>query len=314
MKHFVTGWRKRTWKSMDTDHMTTSSLDSTARADAERAIAILQRVLSEYELQLNPGKTSIIQLPVPIESAWASELRRFSFDDGSQVWDLRRYFDRAFELTTLHRDAEVLKYAIRRLRSVDIAEKNWKLYQDLLLQCAMVEPSSLPAVVDHLHSYKNRDYPVDTSKAKEVLNTLISAHAPLGHGSEVAWSLWGYLLFHLQIEDSTASAVADMEDPFAALLMLHAQDSGLTRARIELQNTETALETDSLYGPLWLLSYEANVKEWLSSAEDHVSRNNQFRILKDHGVSFYDSDTVKSYTPSDHYPPSGGPDGSYPGG
>ena len=270
----------------------------TNRADAERAIATLQQVLSEYELQLNPGKTTIVELPVPIEPPWVSELRTFKFDDKLQTWDLRRYFDRAFELSRLNRDSEVLKYAIQRLRSLYISGDDWTLVQDLLLQCAMVEPSALPAVVDHLHFYENEGFPLDITKMSEVFNILLSTHAPLGHGSEVAWTLWGCLLFRLKIRSAPANAVAAMEDSFAALLLLHAQDSGLIRARITLQNWQTALTTNGLFGSQWLLSYEANIKSWLPSQWDHVSHHNQFGILKKQGVSFYDTNIVKTHAPS----------------
>ncbi len=273
----------------------------TARADAETAIATLQKVLSEYELQLNPGKTTIVELPVPIEAAWVSELRAFEFDHKIQKWNLRRYFDRAFELSRLNRDSEVLNYAIQRLRSLYISEDDWTLVQDLLLQCAMVEPSALSAVVDHLHFYKNEGFPLDITKISEVFNILLSTHAPLGHGSEVAWTLWGCLLFRLKIRSAPANAVAAMEDSFAALLLLHAQDSGLIRARTKLQNWQTALTRDGLLGNQWLLSYEANIKGWLPSQGDHVSPHNQFGILKKQGVSFYDTNIVKTHTPSKRF-------------
>ena len=290
----------------------------TTRADAERAVSILQKVLSEYELQLNPGKTTIVELPVPIESNWASELRAFKFDDNSQTWDLRRYFDRAFEFSRLNRDSEVLKYAIQRLRSVDIARKNWTLCQDLLLQCAMVEPSALPAVVDHLHFYKNKGFPLNVPKVSEVFNVLLSSHAPLGHGSEVAWALWGCLLFHLQIKNSPASAVAEMDDSVAALLLLHAQVLGLIRSKtalkMALRNWQQVLTQDGLRDSQWLLSYEANIKGWLSSAKDHVSNDAQFSLLKKHGVSFYDTGKVRSHTPTKRYLPGSGAGGGDGGG
>ena len=285
----------------------------TTRADAETAVAILQMVLSEYELQLNPGKTNIIELPVPIESAWASELRAFKFESTPQTWDLRRFFDRAFELSRLNRDSEVLKYAIQKLRSVDIDRDDWKLIQDLLLQCAMVEPSALAAVVDHLHFYKEKGFPLNVPKVGEVFNALLSSHAPLGHGSEVAWTLWGCLLFRIQIRSAAASAVAEMEDPFAALLLLHAQDSGLIRSKRHFQNWRAALTKDALRGNQWLIAYKANIKSWLRSGVDYVSQDSHFALLKAHSVSFYDANKVKTHTPNKRYPPpqGGGQGGDY---
>ena len=278
----------------------------TARADAETAVAILQKVLAEYELQLNPGKTRIIELPVPLEPNWVSELRSFRFDSTPLTWDMRRYFDRAFELSKMNRDSEVLKYAVQRLRSIDVPDTDFDLFQDLLLQCAMVEPGALPAVVDHLHHYENEGMSLDSAKVGEVFNILLSAHAPLGHGSEVAWALWGSILFGLGISSTSVSAVATMDDPFAALLLLHARDLGLTQGTVQTQNWRTALTGPGLRGDQWLLSYEANIKGWLSAPNDHVLNDKQFSILKGNGVLFYDDHKVNSHTPSAHFQPQEG--------
>ena len=286
----------------------------TTRAESEAAVASLQRILSDYELQLNPRKTAIIELPVPLEAEWVSELRTFGLDDLPQNWGLRRYFDRAFELSRLNRDSEVLKYAIRRLRSVKIVSENWRLCEDLVLQCAMVEPSALPAVVDHLHHYREEGFPLDLGNIREVFNILIGSHAPLGHGSEVAWILWGCLLFDLRIGDAQASSVTEMEDPFVALLMLHARELGLTYSNPSVQNWKAALTDDGLRDSQWVLSYEAYTKGWMSASDDYVSRDGQFGVLKQHGVSFYDDNKVSSHTPSKQIEhPSGGLSiGGYP--
>ena len=289
-------------------------LGFTTRADAETAITILQSALSEYELQLNPSKTTIIELPIPIEPAWVSELRTFRIQDAAQTWDLRRYFDRAFELSRLFRDTEVLKYAVQRLRSVYITEYNWPLCESLLLQCGMVETSALPVVIDHLHFYRDEGYKLRLDELKEVFHILLNSYAPLGHGSEVAWLLWGCLLFGLRVEKSAANAVADMEDPFAALLLLHTQDSGLIKGKFRLRNWRTASKSEGLRESQWLLSYEANIKGWISSKTDYVSNDNWFHILKKNDVYFYDTTTVKSHAPSERHMPGEGFSGGFFGG
>ena len=287
----------------------------TTRADAESAIAIIQSVLGEYELQLNPTKTTVIELPVPVEDAWASELRTFSVT--AQTHSLRRYFDRSFEIYAYSRNSAVLGYAVQRLRSVEIDERNWKACQDFLLQCAMVEPSTLPSVIDHLHFYKDKKCSLEWEKISDVLNILIKEHAPLNHGSEVAWALWGFLLFDCQIDKSNAPVLGTMEDPFVVLLALHALQVGLI-SNIDVTNWEAAMTAGGLRESQWLLSYEANVKGWLGSPDgkDHVSADAEFGFLKRNSVSFYDCNKVKYHAPSERTPfTSGGSGGGgYPGG
>ena len=69
-------------------------------AEAEQALATLQGVMNDFERQLKPSKTRILELPEPIEALWVSELRIFPFrrDARSQRYDLIRYFNRSFEL------------------------------------------------------------------------------------------------------------------------------------------------------------------------------------------------------------------------
>ena len=230
------------------------------RADAESAAALLQQAMSGYELQLNANKTAIIELPVPLEPTWVSEIRMFRFTDNPSSWDINRYFDRVFELSTLHSDSNVLKYAIQRLRSVEVAGNVWSLLENHLLHCAMVEPSCLPAVVDHLHYYKNQGFLLNLVRVEKVLNILMKLHVPLSHGSEVAWALWGCLLFQLCIDEDISAALLGIEDSFVSLLLLQAQVTGLTKKKLANNLWRSYLNVNSLREEMWPLAYEANIK------------------------------------------------------
>lgn len=49
------------------------------KGDAERALDALHSVVHDFELELNPNKTSIAELPEPIEPTWVSELKLYRF-------------------------------------------------------------------------------------------------------------------------------------------------------------------------------------------------------------------------------------------
>ena len=272
-----------------------------SRAEAETAIAILQNVLSEYELQLNPDKTDIMELPVPTEDLWVSEIRMFNIAQKNQIWALRRYFNRVFEFYVRNQRSSVLQYAIQRLRAVEIEKEAWSALQDFLLQCAMVEPSTLPSIIDHFHHYQCRDYQLDCDKISRVLSVFIGRHVPLGHGSEVAWALWGHLLFGLDIENEAAMMLRRSDDPFVALLTLHAQCLGLLDADMDFPDWGSALTADGLVDSQWLLAYEASIKGWLKSEDldDFISESPWFAFMRDNEVSFYDANRRESHTASE---------------
>lgn len=272
----------------------------TSYANCENALTVLQGVLNEYELQLNANKTKIIELPVPFDDLWKTELRVFPINIKRQSMDLAHYFGRSFELAGLNPEESVLKYAVQRLMSQIVTTNNWDIYQDYLLQCAIVEPGALSAFIDHLHRYHQANYPVDIDKLRTVLHTIVSTQGQLGHGSEVAWAVWGCLLFSIPIEDNEARILAGMSDPFIACLALDARSKTLISPSISFSNWESTMTSDDLYDSQWLIAYEANVQGWLPSVGgiDHVMGDSNFAFLKSNNVHFYDTTISGSHQPS----------------
>ena len=260
-------------------------------SQAEAGLAILQTILGEYELSINPRKTSIIELPVPLESLWSSELRTFSFRPKAQLNDLIHYFGRTFELARSFPHENVLKYSISRMNSITVETQNWETYQDILCQCAMVEPETLSYVVDQFLRYAKASYAVNKSKLQKVVSQVISTSGPLDQGSVVAWALWTCILFDINIDQEVAKVLSSLEDPIVALLTLHANSKGLLPPSSDFSRWQALLNQSELYGNQWLLAYEANVKGWLplSPGNDYVSSDQCFSYLKANSVEFYDS-------------------------
>jgi hypothetical protein len=63
------------------------------RSQAERALAILEDALAEFELELNPAKTTIYELPQELENPGIQELRRFEFRPNHERSDLMHFFN-----------------------------------------------------------------------------------------------------------------------------------------------------------------------------------------------------------------------------
>lgn len=268
------------------------------RSDAEQALAALQESLTEFELALNPSKTQIIELPIPLEKPWASELRGFRI--GSSESDLVAFFDRAFVLSKQNPDESVLSYAIARTNGVVVDTEHWTLFQNLLCQCVLVEPNTVVHAIEQLLRYESaeEDYDINSDQIAEVMNKQIHYHAPLGHNSEVAWALWALINFNAKIYESTANVLSTLDDPIAALLSLDAKSRGLVPS-LSVSKWLTYMTESDLYGRQWILSYEANVKGWLKSAKvpDHVDNDSRFSLLKKCDVSFYDPNKTHDFKP-----------------
>ena len=262
-------------------------------SEAEDTLGQLQLCIGDLQLQLNPKKTKITELPSELEALWVSHLRSFSFRStsrGTQHTDLLSYFGRAFELSNVDREEAVLRYSVQRMRSVAIAEANWPLYESLLLQCLSVEPGTASAVIGELYKYHLR-MPLDVSRICESLQQLIEDHAPQHHGSEVIWALWGAIILDCKLDASVVQKAIAMADPCVALCALHAISAGHVVGAVDVSSIEALMHEAELTEEQWLLVYEANVKGWLANkgGKDFVAKNKYFGPMKVAGVSFYDT-------------------------
>ncbi len=258
---------------------------------AENALAEFQAVLESYDLRLNEEKTRIIELPQILDDTWPLQLRRFEIRTETK-WesaDLLDFFNLAFELSTMHPEASVLRYAISRVRGLSLRRSTWRLYQALFLQCANAEPGTLKHVIAELTRHKDLGCKLNHDQIGATIEQLVSRHVPLGHGSEVAWAIWLAVATKSQITKEAAKLIATTDDPLVPLLSLHANAEKLVMGGLDTTTWEDLMTPEELWGEQWLLCYEANVKRWLPSkgGKDHVRADACFGYLKTNKVTFY---------------------------
>jgi hypothetical protein len=266
------------------------------RKEAEDAFHILEKILSEYELALNPKKTGIAELPCYLEAPWVGSLRTFPIRIGKgQEGDLINYFDLAFGLQKSHPDDPVLQYAVGRLKPLSINTGNWQLFQRLLLNCAVPEPATFNHVLEALIIRVNAGAHPEIPQIEEAINSIICDHSFLGHSSEVAWALLACLALRIPISSGACAALSRCDDSVVALLALHCEAEKLCASPLDKSIWLNYMNQESLYEDHWLLSYEANLKGWLPSQEgiDHVANDPNFGFLKAAGVTFYDMTKVR---------------------
>ena len=262
------------------------------RSEAEETASVLQSILSQYELALNPSKTRIIELPDTLEPLWTSHLRTFLFRFGGikgQKNDLTAYFDRVFDFAKKEPDEGILKYAIARLNGVEVEPANWPLYESILSHSALVEPACLPQVVGQITHYRSRGLALDTGMWTECLNQIVLERLPLGQASEAVWAMWLMKISGVPLHPKCAQAVDNCDDSAAALMALGLASVGLAPGATFTRLNSFA-ERDELFGSQWLLCYEGNHRGWIKppSGNPSLSTNPQFDSLHKAGVSFFD--------------------------
>jgi hypothetical protein len=222
---------------------------------------------------------------------WVSALNLFEIFEDSTFFtkQLIRFFDLAFELARQFPHDGVLKYAAGRIAKLEPSGEAAELIEHLLMQCAQVEAGAMSFVLASM--LKNPAVNASTQRKRHrMLLHIIENHAPLRHSSEVAWAVWACIALKLRLPKATIRAVIKMEDSICSLLALHARELKLVEAPDELKPLREAMDAEALYGSRWLLSYQANMKGWFRfrGSADYVTKDPNFGLLKNAGVSFYD--------------------------
>ncbi|MGD9748099.1 MAG: RNA-directed DNA polymerase, partial [Verrucomicrobiales bacterium] len=260
--------------------------------DALKAKSVLQSALLEYELDLNASKTRIVPLPQELEESWVGSLRAVKLKPYSNHFEkqLIRFFDHAFQLSKEFPNEGVLKYAAGRIAKLPIhLTGSDELIENLLIQCAQVEPGALAVVLGSILKRPSVSAETQRLRSRMLLRIILDA-APQRHSSEVAWALWACLVLGVELNREATQAIVSMEDSVCALLALHAKEEGLVREPKDLAPLRDDLDGAALYSPKWMLAYEAPRKGWFrfTGARDYIANDPNFSLLKGAGVFFYD--------------------------
>jgi len=269
-------------------------------ADAEKALATLEALLHEYELQLNGNKTKIIVLPASIDSLHTTHLRPYiPKDETTSRTQWTDYFNRAFELAKAYPEEGVLRYAVAALQSAKINGMTWQLAQSLMWQCIALDPGCLRFVIDVLRSntHASTSLLLDESMAVDALDSLILTSAPVGHGSEVVWSLWAAMLFNLELSATSSDAITKMDDSFVAVSACVANQRNTFADALISPLWSSWLEEGCFDQGHWLFAYEAYRNGWLGNAAVTAKLDSvaSCKFMKDAGVAFFDENIILTY-------------------
>jgi hypothetical protein len=256
--------------------------------EAEEVIKEFQHILISLNLDMNDEKTEIRKCPIAFESDWAIRIRSFKFrnESKSQQTDINDFFSLAFQFANEYPKDAVLKYAIKRLEYIVVDDKNWDIFESLLLKAVLCEPLIIEDVARILISYKSS---VHLNKVKRVLKKIIKLNITKRHSFEVSWALWLSNFFKIKINSNLANLIFESGDTISILLTLDMRKRRLIGRGINLSSLRAELTQESLYEDRWLLTYESIIKKWLiPSPRNLLDRDPFFKKLKDSGVYFYD--------------------------
>lgn len=258
--------------------------------DAEAALAALVSTLKDFELQVNFEKTKICSVQEITDDYWTHQLRSFEISTSGkkQASDVNHFFELAKDLARRNADESVMTYAIKRSASVLIRKENWACFEAHICHVAMGYSNTLQTVARLLSTYAKAGYPIGKLSLQRLVSAIIKDHAPLGHHSEVTWCLWMCKDLDIALNDESIDLVSSMYSSVCALLLMDLHHSGKLRKAPKTTLWKSTENTDSLYGDLWLLSYEAGLRGWCGFSNLHILADDHFSKLLAMNVHFYD--------------------------
>lgn len=257
--------------------------------NAQICLDILEKKLSEFELQINQDKTSIGRIFFSFEEDWAVDLKRFYFRQAVeyQKEDIWTYFALSFKYAKEHSKKSVLKFALNKFNFVRVEKNNWDLFEPLLLRAALLETSTLGKVAKILVTYKKL---VSKTRVKKFVEALINRHSKYNHDYEMTWGLWLLKEFDIYAPKALIEKVLKSKSVTASIIALDLLSANRRIRNIDLNVVEDYLDPKYLTSEKWLLTYEVLFRNWISGQTDSlIEKNFFFKILKEKGIFFYDN-------------------------
>ncbi len=257
-----------------------------SKAEAEECLAALSEHAAAFGFHLSPTKTRIVPLPEPLAPPWRAAIRDFDLRvENSRTHRLIPFFDIVFAYKNKDLGSGIIAYAIKRVEREKWSKNHWALLQTLLCQAVNAEPSAVDRFVLLLSRARKSGRELNEEQLAETLAGIVLDHAPARHSSEVAWALRGLIMLNQHLDKRVVKAVVKMDDPITSILLLDARQAHLTPRQSSFDSVEKRVDDSELYGPHWLLAYEARHKGWAGTDISEPF----FAGLSAKSVSFYSS-------------------------
>lgn len=254
-------------------------------ADAEVTLGELQRVINEFEIDLNKEKTAIYEMPQTLEPKWVSAINNATLDNSN----ITSFISITYSLIKEYQNEEVLKYSLARVKKLKVSKENWSLVQAFILNSIIYDSSAMPLACSILSEYYHKQYGINDNEVLKVFANIIDKALYTNYDYELLWALWLGKLLKVKLTDEMLEKVCSIDNPIIALILLndykHSENLNTTK-------WEEHMTGEDLYSEHWILAYEALVRGWLpsNSGTDYIEEDQFFKALKEKNIRFFDSE------------------------
>lgn len=262
--------------------------------EANKALSIMTEILKRYNLDTNVEKTKIRKLPLEIDTNWVYFFRNYKFKNNKkrdiqihlEKKDLKEYFNQIFKYQIEIGDKGISKYALKVLRNRIIYKENWDIFQSLLLQTALVDPTVIPTVFEIIESYNYKGYQMDIDKLSLFVHSILTENVDLNNDYEIIWALSFANKLMISIDKGTTEKLSEYENPLVNILVMILNDKKLLHESVDFIQYEGFIINNNLYDENWLFLYECCINNWLGKDTSILNNDKFFKQLSQHNISF----------------------------
>lgn len=265
------------------------------RETAIRAQSIIQGVLADYNLELNPTKTGIHELPDQSVASWKLRMdgvRLDSEDVREQHEQALRLFSMARELAPRNPVESVMKEFVRRLAAFvpQMESVNVDRFQDLAFKAMAFDARATTKTIQLLKEMKEFDHELTPERLTYVVDALVHRARVTGYTYDLIWPLWLNRLYDGKISNFALDHLEKTPDPLVGCLVLLHEEQGLTHRHVQKETWQRALDQDPkpLASENWLLAHEGAMRDWLTVSAAKLAGNAFFEDLRESNVTFLD--------------------------
>jgi hypothetical protein len=257
--------------------------------EAERLLSHIVEELHKFRLRINPAKTRIVPLPVPVVN---DEWQR-AMPDGAKrplgtASEMVHYFDIAFSYRQRFPESAVMLYALGALFRLRVPRPGTeRVAQSGVTQALMAEPGCAQKAFALLTFWVSNGLRMDRSLLARTVSRMVIVHGARGMSSDVAWALSFCATHRLELDNAAARVLARVEDDCIGIQALQLHREGLLASGFSTSKLSKLLRGCDLDGEHWLIAYEAVRHGFLFDSEKAVLGNPLFCDLLQKGVTFY---------------------------
>ena len=258
-----------------------------SRAEAEDILRRLNRAFDTFRLRVNPKKTRVVDLPLPVGDSWQDELRTRSKTSFSNAANMVSFFDHAFHLRSDFPDDPVLMYAMGTLFKVRPPKSDVRrVAESCITQAVLAEPGSAQKAFALLAFWELNGAAFDRPLLTETIDKLVKLHEYRGVSSDVAWALAFCIEHRVSLSKRAGKNLSRLEDDAVAVQALHASSLGLAPG-FASKAIENDLKNESCDGPHWLVLYESVRQGFIPGLASVITGNTLLSDMLAKGVAFY---------------------------